>query len=345
MPAQVLSYDGTAWLGGPAPGGGAPPVAGFKLRETKPTADNSGLRIPESELVVVDQVVTSHPAGTTVKGRKFPWHHDVGSGDGPITYEDCLFTMDHPPVWPPSSSTANTHNAVRGWGAHAGARYVHCEFRPNPAYLSHNTYGPQGGDLEFSRCKFRDCVDFIVFQGFNGGSRRGLRVEGCYFESPLFYSVDPRQNDGTHPDNMQLMGNGDGIHIVGNFFTGGATSCLLFGANLDGGFRNVFVEDNWMLGDPDTGSTINWSAYYDPSTAPHENITIIRNRISSGGRTPGFLVRNNVRDLASVDLGLDGGGRGNPVLGRTNVYMDPTTHDVLVGADGNPMPYPVSNGG
>lgn len=334
-----------------------PPSDEFIIGVTRPTAANTGPQIPENQLQNYAGSFTNLQAGDVVENLAISKIIDVGSGDGPGTFKNCLVLYGQPPTWPSSSTTANTYPGVKGWGSHNGATFIQVEFRPDPNFLSHDIYGPQGAGrvspdckFDFIRCHVQDTVDGMVLHGSSGVPKQA-KVLGCFIERVTYYAVDPRQGpEGAHPDGIQNQGNLRNLEIVGTFIQGGGTSCILFGNNIPGGYQNVLVKDNWCLGNPSSGSTINWAAEHSSSN-PMSNITVIRNRIATNGNTPGFLVRQSVRNLSTTNLGLDGGGTGNPVKGsangndyQCNVQMNPTTYEIIRDGSGFVVPYTVSNG-
>lgn len=347
-PIVRLSRIGGAWIRHDAaspgnPGGGGPAPETFVLGTTQPTAANTGPRIADVNLSNYAGSFTNLRPGETVRGLAITGVITMSTGDGPGVFEDCLIQYGQPPVWPPSGSTVNTYRGASVFGPHNGVTFNFCEFRPDPAYLSYDTYGIQGGDMTIYRCHLQDGVDGIVGQGYglvNGvpGPRRTVRIYGNYIERLRWYSNDPGKGpEGSHSDGIVGEGNAD-FEAIGNtvdqrYSTNGQASCIFVNNNVPGNYTKVLISDNWLY-PIETTSYATASSSINIGATPCNNLTIIRNRIkrpasSTLGR---IYVKSGVRSASTTDLGLSGGGTGTPVAGRCNVYMD----------DGSP--YPISNG-
>ncbi len=86
-----------------------------------------------------------------------------------------------------------------------------------PTHPSVDTYGILGSNYEAYDVSVRDCVDALQVNTNTGP----IRVYGGLLDRILWYADDPRQDDGSHSDAIQIIG-GSGHRIQGTVIRVGA---------------------------------------------------------------------------------------------------------------------------
>lgn len=278
-------FDGTVEKRPGAPNK-IPPDA-FQLRITKPSAANTGPRIPEINLVNYAGSFSNAPAGgPPISGLAITGQ--INATNPNVTFQDCLVKMGA------NSNPGTTYLGIKANNASqpTGLRFEFCEIRPSVQSVDH--YGIQGRGFVLYRCEISGVVDGGVLHG--SGTNGTASVQGCFIHGLAHYDVDPRQS-GTpsHDDGLQIEGLLD-VEVIGNTILGGYTSAILVTQNV-GTFARVSIEDNWLDQEhPAGGAVVNVS---EKSLGPINNFTLARNKFGRTGTGYRIIMPSTTR-LAST---------------------------------------------
>lgn len=240
----------------------------FQVRKTKPSALNTGCRIPKSELTLVTGTFNA-VANTTYEGRWFRGQVNVNVAN--VTFRDCWFDFG-------SAATGNT-GCIDARGASISNLLVeHCTFKP--ASASYYMNGIIGHDFTMRRCDVSDVVDCVnlynthaarvTINGTTNTYNLNVTLEANYLHDMSYFTPDPNQpgDNQTHNDVIQIQG-GVGLISIGNtlagtigtagthtFPPGGPTgtgdnspslAVVMHNTNVGNQGQHVF-EDNWVEG-------------------------------------------------------------------------------------------------
>jgi hypothetical protein len=203
------------------------------LGTTKPTAANSGPRIPVSTMTIAPLVngdYTVSTAGVTVQGLDIRGNLIVNAAN--VTIQDCIIRGHINRVRTDLYSVDNNNPFLVAFNSTGGVIQF-CDvgfdtsFGGFPGYWQN---GIGGSTWKAYRCDIHDAVDWTDAQG--GGKQ--VQLLGCYLHDISMRNDDKNQSGGTNPgsvadpwwshsDGCQLKGTTNTI-IKGNFFANYASA-------------------------------------------------------------------------------------------------------------------------
>lgn len=248
---RIIRVGDGANIGSWTPGSGGGPDPTFILGEDKAaTIAASGVRpttLP-ARIPVTGNIVTTAD-GQIIENKQLTngWiedrHNNTIVRNCEVNYGTALLQTFNPP----------TQAGIFRIGAKTGSLYQNVFL--NPSTPTVNTYGVVGSGYIMEFCEIINTVDNVQIN--TGGQ---VIIRGCYLHSGRYYTVDPRQTDGSHSDVIQILIGAD-RQIIGNVLDTGTVTpnARTNGANSSGfgvlvspsdtTVRNIKVDLNWFLGD------------------------------------------------------------------------------------------------
>lgn len=251
----------------------------FALGKTKPTANNTGLRVAGTNVANMSTVssnITHATDGATYQNTRFTGYVNVTGKN--ITYRNCWFNA-------PAATAASA--LVRCLNANVqNATFENCLFKPStyeldPSIALGNCI--MGHDYTLYRCDLSGGIDLVgVYSGVNLSTpAANVNILGCYMHDMVYYSPDPSHADNqSHCDGVQVHGgavdflmqgtslsamidpnygqasdppvdDGNGNHLSGNKqypWLVGMSAFMLSPVNTTAGVANFVIDQNWLGG-------------------------------------------------------------------------------------------------
>lgn len=192
-------------------------VPAFSLGKTKPSALNTGCRIPDNQLTAVTGAFTASSGGT-YQGYWFKDEVIVSSDN--VTFIDCRF----------DGASGTNGSCIRATSAGVVDLVVEfCTLKPSRPlnYLN----GITGHDFTLRRCDVMDVVDCVgvyntnaarvTINGTTDTYETNVVLEGNYLHDMAYFTPDANQpgDNQSHNDTIQIQG-GVGVVAVGNTLCG-----------------------------------------------------------------------------------------------------------------------------
>lgn len=290
------------------------PVDPFVLGETKPTAENTGCRIPKADLVHVTSVVTgTHPItgkalqrGDVISGVRVPRFAITVPG---VIVRDCWVDGVGLPYTNPGTDYHRLVDCRASTGGSSDADLVVYEHvTVAPVTHSYLNVGFQGANFRAYRCYIRYVTDAFSTHSTGGQVARAADILGCYIEN-LYTDRDPNQGDQiTHNDALQSAGKLRRLRFEGNAVEGAGnttiglpsrprTSNILIQSNAGAHTgEGIIIRRNWLKGHQASGSTINI-----PETLSCP-LVIEGNVLAANGKQPRVLIAAATRSASTTAI-------------------------------------------
>lgn len=192
-----------------SPGGTPPPpVDGFALGTTKPTAANTGIQ-PGVVLTTSNGDITVNTAGAVIENLDIFGKVIIQAAN--VTIRNCRIRG--------GVATSNVGLVTCFSAACTGARIEFCELRPdNPSVWWDGVIGH--GYTAYRNHVYWTVDGFGAYLASGEGLDVGVQIQGNYVHDLSLISPDPNHSDNlTHSDGIQVQGGWSG-QIVGNNIQG-----------------------------------------------------------------------------------------------------------------------------